>query len=66
MRREVSPCKGCDRRQIGCHAGCEEYAAWKARVWAAEEALREDNRRKNDYYAAKDAAAPRRLRRGTR
>lgn len=24
------PCKDCKRRMIGCHAGCEDYKAWRA------------------------------------
>ena len=33
-----SPCKGCEKRTIGCHAGCELYAGWKEKmaVGAAE------------------------------
>lgn len=25
----VSPCKGCEKRQVGCHSTCAEYAEWK-------------------------------------
>jgi len=25
-----TPCKGCERREIGCHAKCEDYANFKA------------------------------------
>lgn len=24
------PCKGCDRRKLGCHGRCEQYKAWTA------------------------------------
>lgn len=24
-----TPCKDCDRRQIGCHSMCRDYMAWK-------------------------------------
>ena len=24
-----SPCKNCDKRQVGCHSSCEEYIAFK-------------------------------------
>ena len=23
------PCKGCERREIGCHGRCQEYGEWK-------------------------------------
>lgn len=23
------PCYGCEKRVVGCHAGCREYASWK-------------------------------------
>lgn len=23
------PCKGCEKRHIGCHSNCREYNAWK-------------------------------------
>lgn len=25
----VSPCKGCERREVGCHSGCEDYRKWR-------------------------------------
>lgn len=25
-----TPCKGCERREIGCHAKCEKYALFVA------------------------------------
>ena len=25
-----SPCYGCEKRQIGCHANCAEYAGYRA------------------------------------
>lgn len=28
--RRISPCKDCQNRKIGCHAGCEKYLAWRA------------------------------------
>ena len=24
------PCYGCDKRHVGCHGGCAEYAAYKS------------------------------------
>ncbi len=26
----LPPCKGCEKREIGCHAICEEYKTWRA------------------------------------
>lgn len=31
---KVSPCKGCERRTIDCHAECDDYKAW--REWRKE------------------------------
>lgn len=25
----ASPCMGCEKREIGCHAECAEYSAWR-------------------------------------
>ena len=27
--KDLSPCKGCDKRSAECHAKCEAYKAWK-------------------------------------
>lgn len=27
---KTAPCKDCQKRQIGCHANCEEYLAFHA------------------------------------
>ena len=27
-----TPCKGCERREIGCHAKCKDYAEFKAEL----------------------------------
>lgn len=24
-----NPCKGCEDREVGCHADCKRYADWK-------------------------------------
>ena len=26
---EVTPCKGCEKRVVGCHSTCDEYNKWK-------------------------------------
>lgn len=33
-----NPCMGCGKREMGCHAKCEEYKAF----WAAREEARKD------------------------
>lgn len=25
----IAPCKGCEKRYLGCHSKCEEYAEFK-------------------------------------
>lgn len=30
MGMTLPPCKGCERRAMGCHSECSEWAAWKA------------------------------------
>ena len=27
--KDLSPCKGCEKRSAECHAKCEAYKAWK-------------------------------------
>lgn len=29
MGRLIAPCKGCDKREVGCHAVCEEYQTYR-------------------------------------
>lgn len=41
-KKEKIPCRGCDRRHVGCHADCADYTAYrvaheKARAEAHEE-----------------------------
>lgn len=28
----IAPCKECPKRQVGCHAKCEDYKSWKAEL----------------------------------
>lgn len=37
--RIPSPCKECGDRMIGCHATCEGYKAYRAKVDAQKEAV---------------------------
>lgn len=29
---KLSPCKGCERRQVGCHGECEDYQIFRADI----------------------------------
>lgn len=29
---KLSPCKGCERRQVGCHGDCEQYKQFRAEL----------------------------------
>ena len=54
------PCKGCEKRRPGCHAGCEEYHAAReadrlekqkrAAAKAADELIRAGQNRRDNYY----------------
>lgn len=35
-----NPCKGCTRREIGCHSYCEDYLIWKEKWDERREAER--------------------------
>lgn len=39
----VTPCKGCEDRYIGCHSSCFKYDDWKKQ-------REETNQRRRDYY----------------
>lgn len=36
------PCRGCERRKIGCHTSCPEYGAWAAEIIQRREARARD------------------------
>lgn len=38
------PCRGCQRREIGCHGKCEEYQTWSREKTKEREELREERR----------------------
>ena len=40
----MAPCKNCEKRQLGCHATCEEYQAFEDyKKKTSEEKIREHN-----------------------
>lgn len=36
------PCRGCEKRKIGCHANCPDYGAWAAETIQRREARARD------------------------
>jgi len=42
----VSPCKGCEKRRIGCHENCPDYGAWAAEVIRRREARAKESENK--------------------
>ncbi len=40
--RKVSPCRGCDRRLIGCHGLCPDYKEWKKDLEQRKAAARDE------------------------
>lgn len=41
--KPLPPCKGCEARQLGCHASCEAYKAYRAALDAFNRARRVQN-----------------------
>ena len=42
--RDISPCKDCKDRYIGCHDKCVLYAEWKAEIERVKEEKRKYNK----------------------
>lgn len=36
-------CKGCEKRQIGCHGTCEKYLTWQSENEKRKEAVHKEN-----------------------
>ena len=34
-----SPCKGCEKRSVGCHSSCARYKVWTCRINAEKERI---------------------------
>lgn len=47
-----SPCFGCDKRYVGCHSVCDEYAMYKKRVDEQKERI-ENEKAIQRYIAGK-------------
>ena len=45
-----SPCRNCDKRQVGCHSSCEDYIAFKNYLGEVKKA-NEHKRLQNDIFS---------------
>lgn len=43
LREKSCPCYGCQKRQVGCHSGCEEYKGWADSRKILQENWRKEN-----------------------
>lgn len=41
------PCYGCERRELGCHGRCAEYAAWRKAKDEENEAIARERKTDN-------------------
>ncbi len=49
--RGENPCKHCDDREVGCHAGCDKYLNWRNEY---QEAKQELNKARSEYDIVDD------------
>ena len=49
MEKAMTPCRDCEKRQVGCHSSCEEYKAYAARLERIRAAKFEKNRETRDW-----------------
>lgn len=50
MKKNDSPCYGCKEREVGCHANCERFAAWKKAHMDEQCRIRTQIENDNIYY----------------
>lgn len=43
----MTPCRGCDKRRVNCHAECKDYLAWRKKA----DELREQKHKANNLEA---------------
>ena len=48
-----APCKGCEKRYVGCHSKCEEYIDYKKRAEEASKLVADKKSFENIFYADK-------------
>lgn len=39
----MNPCRGCEKRQVGCHGGCPDYKAFKEKLETVNTLRRQDS-----------------------
>lgn len=49
MAKPLSPCKDCEKRQVGCHSECEEFLKFRKRLGAYKSTLKDSLHRNNLY-----------------
>lgn len=49
---KVSPCKGCEKRQLYCHSCCNDYEEWRRHV----EMFRKGERKEFLVYSTRSEA----------
>ena len=50
-KNKVSPCKSCtDKRELGCHATCEDYLVWKKEMDDYNDKVRKRKELDSLYY----------------
>ena len=47
---KLPPCKGCEERHQGCHAGCSRYKMWAEERAEQREKIRATRRKEWDFY----------------
>ena len=57
-----TPCKGCEKRYVGCHSTCEGYLKARAEGDALKEKMLEDKRKRNDIASFRQAGIRKALR----
>ena len=50
MATKESPCKDCERRFVGCHSKCADYAESRKQYEAAKAAARENHRGDHEFF----------------
>ena len=46
--KKPSPCKDCQKRFVGCHSSCEDFAKWKTEEFDEKKKVFKEWRKQND------------------
>lgn len=49
MAEPLSPCKNCEKRQVGCHSKCEDFIKFRRALGSYKKAIRDSLHKKNIY-----------------